>query len=87
MVLSNNSESAWIKLFQFPSHYFWAPARDDHHRSLASHVIKADDDNPKDVANLPRIGPKMSARDPLNIIAGGVTAKLEEGDFSGVSLF
>ena len=59
--------------------------RGGHHQSLASHVIKAlrDGDDLKGVTNYPRTGPKRSVHDPLDILAGRVSAKLEEGDFKG----
>ena len=55
------------------------PSRSGHHRSLASSVnaqINSEVDFPS--ADIP-----VSKKPPLSVLAGRVSSKLEEGDFSG----
>ena len=84
-VSSDGSESSWDRLFCFPARCLRVPDRGGHRRSLASHtnqIIKEETD-PAFVQTAPNRRTGNFARDPVDTLAGRVSAKLEEGDFKG----
>ena len=84
-VSSDGSESSWDRLFCFPARCLRVPDRGGHRRSLASHtnqLIKEEAD-PTFVQSAPNRRTGNFAHDPVDTLAGRVSAKLEERDFKG----
>ena len=84
-VSSDGSESSWDRLFCFHARCLRVPDRGGHRRSLASHtnqLIKEEAD-PTIVQSAPNRRTGKFIRDPVDTLAGRVSAKLEEGDFKG----